>query len=53
MADEWKGYEMVIEDKMLLPVDTTYAIEELAKLAEVITTLPKDKKFIRKIERYS
>ena len=36
---------------MLETVDTTYAVEKLQQIAKVISTLPKDKKFIRKIER--
>ena len=38
---------------MMKPVDTTFPKDELAKITKVISTLPKDKKFIRKIERLS
>jgi 2-oxoglutarate dehydrogenase E1 component len=51
MEDEWVDYNMVIEDKMLQPVDTTYSRDGLTKIAKVISNLPEDKKFIRKIER--
>jgi 2-oxoglutarate dehydrogenase E1 component len=51
MADEWTNYNTVIEDKMLQSIDTTYSKEGLAKITKVISNLPKDKKFIRKIER--
>ena len=51
MQDEWTGFERVTEDVMLSPVDTTYSLDKLTKLAETITTLPADKKFLRKIER--
>jgi 2-oxoglutarate dehydrogenase E1 component len=51
MADEWADYNLVIEDKMLQPIDTTYSKDGLAKITKVISNLPKDKKFIRKIER--
>ncbi|WP_047548353.1 2-oxoglutarate dehydrogenase E1 component [Psychroserpens sp. Hel_I_66] len=51
MADEWENYNTVTEDKMLKPIDTTFSKEGLAKITKVISNLPKDKKFIRKIER--
>nr|WP_321245366.1 2-oxoglutarate dehydrogenase E1 component [uncultured Psychroserpens sp.] len=51
MADEWKNFNAVIEDKMLQSIDTTYSKEGLAKITKVISNLPEDKKFIRKIER--
>ena len=51
MENEWVDYQMVVEDKMLQPIDTTYSKTGLKKITEVISTLPKDKKFIRKIER--
>ncbi|MGS2740282.1 2-oxoglutarate dehydrogenase E1 component [Sinomicrobium sp. M5D2P17] len=51
MEDEWKGYELVREDMMLKPVDTGYPKDKLTRIAEVITKLPEDKKFLRKIER--
>lgn len=51
MEDEWTGFEYADEHKMMQPVDTTYPKEKLAKITDVISSLPKDKKFIRKIER--
>ncbi|HLV13565.1 MAG TPA: 2-oxoglutarate dehydrogenase E1 component [Xanthomarina sp.] len=51
MQNEWEDYLTVDEDKMLKPVDTTYPKEGLAKITKVLSTLPKDKKFIRKISR--
>jgi 2-oxoglutarate dehydrogenase E1 component len=51
MEDEWVEYHNVIEDKMLQTIDTTYSKEGLARITKVISNLPKDKKFIRKIER--
>lgn len=51
MQDEWKGFVPAQEDQMLASIDTTYPKEKLEKLAKKITTLPKDKKFLRKIER--
>ncbi len=51
MQDEWVDYHNVVEDKMLQDVDTTFSKEGLAKITKVISSLPKDKTFIRKIER--
>ncbi|TPN86168.1 2-oxoglutarate dehydrogenase E1 component [Aquimarina algicola] len=51
MQDEWAGFERVQEDEMMEVVDTTYPKEHLTEIAEIITKLPSDKKFLRKIER--
>ncbi|GAA4276829.1 2-oxoglutarate dehydrogenase E1 component [Aquimarina mytili] len=51
MQDEWAGFERVQEDEMMEVVDTTYPKNKLTEIAEVITKLPSDKKFLRKIER--
>lgn len=51
MQDEWKGYEYATEAKMMKPIDTKYPKKGLSKITDVISSLPKDKKFIRKIER--
>jgi len=51
MSDEWEGYERVTEAEMLSPTDTTYPSDKLDRLAKRITTLPADKKFLRKIQR--
>lgn len=51
MQNEWKGFELALRDEMLAPVDTTYERAKLDVIAKAITELPKDKKFIRKVER--
>ena len=51
MQDEWAGFERVQEDEMMDVVDTTYPKDKLTEIAEIITNLPSDKKFLRKIER--
>jgi 2-oxoglutarate dehydrogenase E1 component len=51
MKDEWKGFSHAEEDKMMVPVDTTISLDRLSEVAESITQLPKDKKFLRKISR--
>jgi 2-oxoglutarate dehydrogenase E1 component len=51
MAEDWKGFENVREWEMMEQVDTTFDKDRLTKIAEVITKLPKDKKFLRKVEK--
>ncbi|MCX7551589.1 2-oxoglutarate dehydrogenase E1 component [Xanthomarina sp. F2636L] len=51
MQNEWVDYITVDEDKMIKSVDTTYPKENLANITKVLSSLPKDKKFIRKISR--
>ncbi|WP_109301597.1 2-oxoglutarate dehydrogenase E1 component [Aquimarina sp. AU474] len=51
MHDEWAGFVRVQEDEMMEVVDTAYDKKKLTEIAEVITKLPTDKKFLRKIER--
>ncbi|WP_026450910.1 2-oxoglutarate dehydrogenase E1 component [Aequorivita capsosiphonis] len=49
MQDEWEGYDYSEENQMIEPVDTTFDLKELDEIAEVITKLPEDKKFLKKI----
>jgi len=51
MADEWKGFENVREWEMMDAVNTKFNKKKLTAIAKVITELPKDKKFLRKVER--
>ncbi|MDC7994753.1 2-oxoglutarate dehydrogenase E1 component [Altibacter sp. HG106] len=51
MKDEWDGFHYAEEDKMMAPVDTSFPLKELTAIAETITQLPKDKKFLRKISK--
>jgi len=51
MADEWSGFTPVREWEMLDPVDTSYDKKKLARIAKVLTELPKNKKFLRKVEK--
>lgn len=51
MKDEWEGFEQVTEEVMLKPMDTTYDLKKLDEVAQSITKLPEDKKFLRKLER--
>ncbi|GGZ44661.1 2-oxoglutarate dehydrogenase E1 component [Mesonia mobilis] len=48
MQDEWEGYSYATESDMMETVDTTVDLDELTTVAEKITNLPEDKKFLRK-----
>lgn len=51
MADAWKGFDNAREWEMMDAVDTTFSKKKLTAIAKTITELPKDKKFLRKVER--
>jgi 2-oxoglutarate dehydrogenase E1 component len=51
MQDEWKGFVQVSDDEMLKKVKTTFDKKKLDLIAESISTLPADKKFINKISK--
>ncbi|THD33153.1 MAG: 2-oxoglutarate dehydrogenase E1 component [Flavobacterium johnsoniae] len=51
MQNEWNGFVQADEKEMLQKVDTTFSKEKLGEIAQTITTLPSDKKFISKIQK--
>ena len=51
MQDEWEGFEIVEADTMLEEVDTTVDMDVLTEVAEVISKLPDDKNFMRKMKK--
>jgi 2-oxoglutarate dehydrogenase E1 component len=51
MKDEWEGFKTVEEDEMMKDVDTTVNMDHLSVVAETVSQLPKDKKFMRKISK--
>ena len=51
MQDEWEGFHNVQEDEMMKEIDTTFDLEKLDEVAEAISKLPEDKKFMRKIKK--
>jgi 2-oxoglutarate dehydrogenase E1 component len=51
MQEEWKGFTRVTENTMMEQVDTTVSKKVLKDITKVISNLPSDKKFIRKIQR--
>ena len=50
MSTDWKDYSKANQNKMLEVIDTTYPRLKLEKIVQVISSLPKDKKFINKIK---
>ncbi|MGO3182565.1 MAG: 2-oxoglutarate dehydrogenase E1 component [Aequorivita sp.] len=51
MQDEWEGYDYSEDNQMVEPVDTTFDLKKLDEIAESISKLPEDKKFLRKIAK--
>ena len=51
MEYEWKGFERVKKERMLDHYETKVSNESLMKVAKVVTTLPKDKQFLKKTRR--
>jgi len=51
MKDEWEGFVYAEETKMMEKVDTSFDLKKLTEIAKIITKLPKDKKFLRKIAK--
>lgn len=51
MKKEWMGFHYAEEEKMMEAVDTTFDLEKLSEIAQTITELPKDRKFLRKISK--
>ena len=51
MDYEWKGFKRVKKDKMLTNYETNVSNENLTTVAKVVTTLPKNKQFLRKTQR--
>jgi len=51
MQEEWEGFTYAEEDKMMEDVDTTFDLDKMTEIAEVITKLPEDKKFMRKVTK--
>ncbi|WP_411897382.1 2-oxoglutarate dehydrogenase E1 component [Elizabethkingia occulta] len=51
MSDDWKKFPFGSRGSVLNPVDTKFPLDKLKDLAKQISTLPTDKKFIKKITR--
>ncbi len=51
MQDEWEGFESVDENRMMQEVDTSVDMKTLSEVAEAISELPEDKKFLKKIRK--
>ncbi|MDM1406408.1 2-oxoglutarate dehydrogenase E1 component [Myroides sp. DF42-4-2] len=51
MQENWKDFRTVDETEMVVDYDTKVSKQVLTDIAEVITALPEDKKFISKVKR--
>ena len=51
MGNDWSDFSRVNQHEMAKPIDTTFPRIKLEKIAEVISKLPNEKKFINKIKR--
>lgn len=51
MQSEWEGFIRAKAPEMMQTVDTSYPKDKLKRIAKILSELPKDKNFIRKIER--
>ncbi|MDO4727773.1 MAG: 2-oxoglutarate dehydrogenase E1 component [Bacteroidota bacterium] len=51
MQNEWEGYSQLKDGDVFKKVDTSFDEKTLTSIAEQITNLPSDKKFINKISR--
>ncbi|MGP2570414.1 2-oxoglutarate dehydrogenase E1 component [Ornithobacterium rhinotracheale] len=51
MPEVWEDFELKRIDTMLEPVETKSDLKDLKEIAETITKLPSDKKFIKKVQR--
>ena len=51
MGNDWSDFTRVNQHEMAKPIDTTFSRIKLEKIAEVISKLPNEKKFINKIKR--
>ncbi|MDC1535024.1 2-oxoglutarate dehydrogenase E1 component [Flavobacteriaceae bacterium] len=51
MSDEWEGFNKANQNKMMEVIDTTYPRLKLEKIVKILSSLPKEKKFINKIKK--
>ena len=51
MEEEWQDFKRAKAEQMLESTNTTYSRDKLAQIVKAISTLPSEKKFIRKIQK--
>ena len=51
MDYEWKGFKRVKKDKMLSTFKTNVSVDDLNKVAKIITILPENKSFLKKVKK--
>ena len=51
MESTWEEYSRADLDGMLEPIDTKYGVDQLKDIAKVVSTVPENANFVRKVER--
>jgi len=51
MEEEWQDFKRAKAEQMLEGTNTTYSRDKLTQIVKAISTLPSEKKFIRKIQK--
>ena len=51
MDYEWKGFKRVKKDKMLSTFKTNVSVDDLNKVAKIVTCLPENKSFLKKVKK--
>ncbi|WP_103326533.1 2-oxoglutarate dehydrogenase E1 component [Bacteroidetes bacterium endosymbiont of Geopemphigus sp.] len=51
LPDEWKDFKQVQVDEFFKTLDTCFPLEKIKEIGMKISTLPKEKKFYRKVEK--
>ena len=51
MEYEWKGFKRVKKDKMLSTFKTNVSVDDLNKVAKIVTCLPENKSFLKKVKK--
>ena len=51
LEDLWKDYRVATEEELTTSPDTSYPKKKLLELGKIVSTLPEDKKFFRKVAK--
>lgn len=51
IPEEWEGFTIATEEKVLATADTAYPADKLKEIAKAVSTVPEGKKLIKKVSR--
>lgn len=51
IPEEWEGFTIATEEKVLATADTAYPVDKLKEIAKAVSTVPEGKKLIKKVSR--